>query len=119
MERSNLFIQTTDVLFQDVPESPSDSLTPNDIYVRRERQTFTRLEKTNAVLFTVRTYMEKLVDMEATETEALGKQVRGWEGEMAKYKGIGVWGPTCLGYCDEVTDRIQKQTLSSSEKVEN
>ncbi|PQE21912.1 mannosyl transferase protein [Rutstroemia sp. NJR-2017a BVV2] len=103
MERSNLFIQTTPVLFQDVPEVPSASLTADDIFVRRERQTFTRLERSEAVLFTVRTYMEKLVDMDAEEVETLGKQVRGWEEEMAKYKGIEGWGKVCLEFCDEVT----------------
>jgi hypothetical protein len=103
MERSNLFIQTTPVLFQDVPEVASASLTADDIFVRRERQTFTRLERSQAVLFTVRTYMEKLVDMDAEEIDALGKQVRGWEGEMAKYKGIEGWGKVCLEFCDEVT----------------
>ncbi|KAJ8061270.1 hypothetical protein OCU04_010335 [Sclerotinia nivalis] len=62
MERSNLFIQTTPILFQDTPEpprSPSHPLTASDIHVRRERQTFTRLPRSGAVLFTVRTYMER------------------------------------------------------------
>lgn len=65
MERSNLFIQTTPILFQDTPEpprSPTHPLTASDIYVRRERQTFTRLPKSGAVLFTVRTYMEGLME---------------------------------------------------------
>ncbi|KAM0310355.1 hypothetical protein ACHAO8_008169 [Botrytis cinerea] len=103
MERSNIFIQTTPILFQDIPEappSPSSPLTPSDIYVRRERQTFTRLPKSNAVLFTVRTYMEKLVDQNIADMEAMAKQIRGWDGDLAKYKGVDIWGDVTLAYCD-------------------
>ncbi|KAK6595230.1 mannosyl transferase [Botrytis cinerea] len=103
MERSNIFIQTTPILFQDIPEappSPSFPLTPSDIYVRRERQTFTRLPKSNAVLFTVRTYMEKLVDQNIADMEAMAKQIRGWDGDLAKYKGVDIWGDVTLAYCD-------------------
>ncbi|CAD6446508.1 d17da73b-b793-4efe-a376-d11816c436f8 [Sclerotinia trifoliorum] len=95
MERSNLFIQTTPILFQDAPEpprSPTHPLTASDIYVRRERQTFTRLPKSGAVLFTVRTYMEGLTELGFQEAESLAKQVRGWEREMGRYKGWGGGG---------------------------
>ncbi|KAM3074114.1 hypothetical protein ACMFMF_006137 [Clarireedia jacksonii] len=117
MERSNLFVQTTPVLFQDVPEVPSASLTANDIFVRRERQTFTRLERSEAVLFTVRTYMEKLVDMDAEEVDALGKQVRGWEEEMARYKGIEGWGKVCLEFCDQVTAAREGERGGNAEET--
>ncbi|QSZ30402.1 hypothetical protein DSL72_004925 [Monilinia vaccinii-corymbosi] len=115
MERSNLFIQSTPILFQDAPEPtrPNAShpapLTPSDIYVRRERQTFTRLEKSGAVLFTVRTYMEKLIELPISEAEALAKQLRGWEANMARYKGIENWGVATLGYCDEVVEERERE----------
>ncbi|TGO27713.1 hypothetical protein BPAE_0038g00590 [Botrytis paeoniae] len=112
MERSNLFIQATPILFQDIPEappSPSFPLTPSDIYIRRERQTFTRLPKSNAVLFTVRTYMEKLVDLNSADAEAMAKQIRGWDGELARYKGVGIWGDVTLGYCDGRVEEREKE----------
>jgi hypothetical protein len=104
MERHNLFIQTTPDLFQDCPEvlaSPSGSLAPEDIRVRRERQTFTRLEGSGAVLFTVRTWMERLVEMEEGELEGLLWQVEGWGEEMGRYKRRGVWGSVVEGWCEE------------------
>ncbi|TGO58305.1 hypothetical protein BOTNAR_0183g00150 [Botryotinia narcissicola] len=112
MERSNLFIQATPILFQDTPEvppSPSSPLTPSDIYIRRERQTFTRLPKSNAVLFTVRTYMERLVDLNIADAEAMAKQIRGWDGELARYKGVGIWGDVTLGYCDKKVEEREKE----------
>ncbi|KAF7951741.1 hypothetical protein EAE96_007040 [Botrytis aclada] len=112
MERSNLFIQATPILFQDIPEAtpyPSSPLTPSDIYIRRERQTFTRLPKSNAVLFTVRTYMEKLVDLNIADAEAMAKQIRGWDGELARYKGVGIWGDVTLGYCDGRVEEREKE----------
>ncbi|TGO51125.1 hypothetical protein BCON_0168g00100 [Botryotinia convoluta] len=112
MERSNLFIQATPILFQYIPEalpSPSSPLIPSDIYIRRERQTFTRLPKSNAVLFTVRTYMEKLVDLNSADAEAMAKQIRGWDGELARYKGVGIWGDVTLGYCDGRVEEREKE----------
>jgi len=102
MERSNVFVQTSPILFQDAPESePPKTLTPADIYVRRERQTFSRLEKSQAVLFTVRTYMKPLQKLELDELTGLASQIRGWEPALARYKGIDVWGDVALKWCDE------------------
>ncbi|TVY53673.1 hypothetical protein LCER1_G004114 [Lachnellula cervina] len=69
--------------------------------VRRERQTFTRLEKTGAVLFTVRTYMQPLEDLEDEEAAALIHQVRGWEEEIRVYKGWDVWGGAFEEWCEK------------------
>lgn len=103
MERTNLFIQTTPDLFQDAPEEVSEErITANRLMVRRERQTFTRLAKTGAVLFTVRTYMTPLVELGVEELKALKSQVMGWEEEIRVYKGWGIWGEPLLGWCEEV-----------------
>lgn len=103
MERTNLFIQTTPNLFIDAPEiprSPSEpAITPSDLWVRRERQTFKRLEKSNAVLFTVRTFMQRLVEVEGDQAEALKTQVEGWDDDISEYKGSKVWGETFREWC--------------------
>ena len=107
MERTNLFIQSNPHLFSDAPETPSDregeakKIMPEDLRVRRERQTFTRLEKTGAVLFTVRTYMQPLEDLEEEEAVALVHQVRGWEEEIRVYKGWDVWGKAFSEWCEK------------------
>lgn len=109
MERYNLFIQTTNELFQDGPEAPPSShviLRPEHISVRRERQTFTRLEKSGAVLFTVRTYIQPLTDLTGEEIEGLLSQIRGWEGEMKTYKGWDHWGRVVEEWCESMLTQL-------------
>jgi hypothetical protein len=104
MERSNLFIQTSPALFQDGPEEMLRALSPlnaTDVIVRRERQTFTRLPKSNAVLFTVKTYMVPLVELGDEELLALRSQLWGWEEEIRAYTGWGVWGEKVEAHCEE------------------
>lgn len=104
MERTNLFIQADPYLFSDAPEISTGHekrTIPKDLQVRRERQTFTRLEKTGAVLFTVRTYMQPLEDLEDEEAVALIHQVRGWEEEIRVYKGWDVWGGAFEEWCEK------------------
>ncbi|KAI9644555.1 hypothetical protein NHQ30_006576 [Ciborinia camelliae] len=118
MERSNLFIQTTPILFQDAPERARSALRASEIYVRRERQTFTRLATSGAVLFTVRTYMERLVDLEAAELEALRRQIAGWEAETARYKGIANWGGVLVGWCEGVEGRGREKEKEKEKEKE-
>jgi Protein of unknown function (DUF3445) len=102
MERTNLFIQATPDLFQDAPEiMPEGAISSKRLMVRRERQTFTRLAGTGAVLFTVRTYMMPLVELGVEELKALRSQVMGWEEEIRVYKGWGIWGEPLLKWCEE------------------
>ncbi|KAE9377073.1 hypothetical protein N431DRAFT_331950 [Stipitochalara longipes BDJ] len=109
MERTNLFIQTTPDLFQDVPEAAStEIIAPRRLMVRRERQTFTRLAKTGAVLFTVRTYMTPLVELSVEELKALKSQIMGWEEEIRVYKGWQIWGEPLLTWCDEVIGAVER-----------
>ncbi|KAL2062994.1 hypothetical protein VTL71DRAFT_6066 [Oculimacula yallundae] len=105
MERTNVFIQTTPHLFQDAPDALDNMqetvLTLDDLKIRRERQTFTRLEHTGAVLFTVRTFMEPLYQLGDDELSALRHQVLGWDEEVRVYKGGDIWGPLLMQYCEE------------------
>jgi len=105
MERTNLFLQASPELFLESPEdlaSRADSLTPSDMQVRRERQTFRRLESSNAVLFTVRTFMAPLAELGSEELKGLAEQVRVWgeDQAMASYKGVDVWGNMVVGWCE-------------------
>ncbi|KAG0649588.1 hypothetical protein D0Z07_3623 [Hyphodiscus hymeniophilus] len=111
MERYNLFIQTTNELFQDGPEAPPPLavlLTAENITVRRERQTFTRLEQSGGVLFTVRTYMQPLIELGAEESEGLLSQIRGWDGEMQRYKGWDHWGTVVEQWCERQISQQRK-----------
>lgn len=125
MERHTLFVQTNPDLFQneslcsslrlrpratdlglniteqDTPicDSPTSKvLTPLDIHVRRERQTFVRLPGTNAILFTVRTYMQPLTSLEDEELAAVVDIAGRWNDELAVYKGRDEWWDTVVQY---------------------
>jgi hypothetical protein len=119
MERYNLFIQSTTDLFVDCPEvertASEPQLTPDELWVRRERQTFRRLERSGAVLFTVRTYMQRLVDVEGEQACALRSQVAGWEDDIRAYKGEAVWGGAFRRWCAEM---VGKELLNVELEVE-
>lgn len=113
MERTNVFIQTTPDLFQDAPEAPpSKPLTAKDLMVRRERQTFIRLEKTDAVLFTVRTYMRPMTELGEDEIKALRSQIMGWEEEVRLYKGYAIWGETLMRWCEEMVGDVDQEDMA-------
>jgi hypothetical protein len=113
MERYNLFIQASSDLFMDVPETPRPATKPESLYVRRERQTFRRLPKSQAVLFTVRTFIEPLVSLDESEAVALRQQVGGWEGVSRKYKGSEVWGSAFAEWEKRVDERKSEKMESS------
>lgn len=104
MERTNLFIQTNPALFWDAPEGETckyeETVKIEEITVRRERQTFTRLPKSNAILFTVRTYMTPLISLGDEELRALRSQIAGWEADMKTYKAHHLWGPKLEQWCE-------------------
>ncbi|KAG4432037.1 hypothetical protein IFR05_012476 [Cadophora sp. M221] len=115
MERTNVFIQTTPNLFQDAPESspenaPNTILTIDSLQIRRERQTFTRLEHSGAVLFTVRTFMEPLTQLGDDELRVLRSQVLGWDEEVRVYKGGDIWGPLLMELCEERLGPVEIKT---------
>lgn len=107
MERSNYFLETTEpeeglghTLFR--PEGlneqkPVPSI--DDVLLRRERQTFRRLPRTGALLFSVKTTLQTLKDLPIDQLQALATEIRSWPEDMAKYKGRDVWGQRVLDYC--------------------
>ncbi|KAI9764349.1 MAG: hypothetical protein M1840_008487 [Geoglossum simile] len=64
MERSNFFVQTSPTLFhpEPLPASATTTLEVADLVIRHEKQTFRRLPKSEAILFTVRIFIYRLVD---------------------------------------------------------
>lgn len=77
-----------------------NNLLPRDIIIKSERQTFHRLPKTNAVVFTVKTSITPLVQFPKEELEGLAAEIRSWLEGIATYKGRSLWGGPVLGYCD-------------------
>lgn len=107
MERSSYFVQVIQ------PDEPWESIffqpegllqdhtvpTPERVLIRRERQTFNRLPKTNGILFTVKTTVSFLEDLPLGELQLLAKDIESWPEDMAAYKGRSHWGETISNFC--------------------
>ncbi|KAI9772431.1 MAG: hypothetical protein M1840_000634 [Geoglossum simile] len=115
-KRSSFFVQTTRTLFHPhpLPTSATTTHRVHDITIRYEKQTFHRLPKSGAILFTVQTLMCSLVDLGAEDLENFAAAVRAWPDDMAIYKGRDFWGPVALNYCDEI-NKAKKSILYGSE----
>lgn len=87
---------TGDSPIADLPTSKI--LSASDIHIRRERQTFVRLPNTNAILFTVRTYMRPLMSLGDEELAAVVDIAGRWSDELAAYKGRDEWWDTVVQY---------------------
>lgn len=101
--RQNFFMQTNDTMFQQEPFASSLEAPPaiEDIRIRHERQSLRRLPKTGAILFAVRTFLTRVVDLEDEPNsirELLGA-VRALPPDVAKYKGRPVWGEVVEEWC--------------------
>jgi hypothetical protein len=75
----------------------------DDVWLRTERQTFRRLPKSGAVVFTVKTDLARLSDVGEDELERLAVEVRSWPDDVAEYRGRNVWGAVVLDYVDDLT----------------
>jgi Protein of unknown function (DUF3445) len=94
MERSSFFVQTTPALFhpEPLPTSTTKTLEVADLIIRHEKQSFRRLSRTDAILFTVWTFMCHLGDLRAEHLEGFAATVRAWPDDIAFYKGRDFWG---------------------------
>ena len=93
-------------IFQQEP-FPTSSKTKckiEDVVIRHERQTLRRLPRSQAVLFTVRTYLTHVVDLvdEPQSLHNLRAAARAMPPKMGHYKGQGIWGEILEEYCDEI-----------------
>ena len=73
----------------------------NQVHYRSERQTLTKLPKSQAVLFTIRTYLLPLseVKKEGKEVrERLIGAIKGLPEDISNYKRAGEWGPPVIEY---------------------
>ena len=106
--RVALFVQVidpnesmSDILCQlEAPSGRKKPGHPGNVLIRRERQTFRRLPKSRAVLFTVKTELEKLTEVKAKDLQELATEIRSWPAEVANYKGRDQWGKCVLDFCD-------------------
>ena len=70
-----------------------------NIVMRRERQTFRRLEHSDTVCLAVRTTLHPLDQLSLLELQALVRDMMSWPEQVARYKGLHCWGDCVLTYC--------------------
>lgn len=77
----------------------------HQVHYRSERQMLTRLPKTGAILFTIRTYLHPFSDFKRQPVE-VSKRFLGalqkFPDDMAVYKGLTRLGPAAIRYLDEL-----------------
>jgi hypothetical protein len=111
MQRSSFFIQSfppdlrlSEILFVQFGKDffPGDRwhLLPSSLLIRRERQTFRRLQRSSTIVFTVRTTLENLTDVAESERPNLVKEIRYWPRDIAEFKGRALWQRAVVGWCE-------------------
>ncbi|KAJ5682881.1 hypothetical protein N7462_006046 [Penicillium macrosclerotiorum] len=107
MERSNYFIEVKrpdedlfEILYRPkgLCEKEIIDPSPEEIIIRRERQTFRRMPRTGTILFGVKTYLTTLDQLPMQELENLAKEMKSWPDYVGDYKGKGVWGAKVLEF---------------------
>ncbi|MCJ1249105.1 hypothetical protein MMC30_006328 [Trapelia coarctata] len=117
MERSAYFVQVADLqtdLAQILckPESldyGTKPTRPQHVIIRRERQTFKRLPKTNAILFAVKTALRPLTELSVSELRSFKQEASNWPEEVARYKGRQCWEECAFDYCDAVLSKVPSE----------
>lgn len=115
MERASFFVQVNepgqplpDILCQLEPMGRRIADEANDIVFRWECQKFRRLPKTGAILFSVKTELVQLTDMDSKELNDFAIEAKGWPDEVATYKRRHEWGECAFRFCD-TAQKMQKE----------
>lgn len=107
MERSNYFVEVKrpdedlfEILYRPkvLCEKDLSNPSPEEIIIRRERQTFRRLPRTGAIVFGVKTYLTPINQLPVQELENLAKEMQSWPEYVSEYKGKDVWGAKVLEF---------------------
>lgn len=102
--RVNWGVTNHPALFQpDVPPA-TPSMDPADLWVRVEWQTLRRLPRTGAILFTIRTYQDKMSDFRAREPRVVhdfADLVAKIPEDVATYKSIAPYRDRLVEYLDD------------------
>lgn len=116
--RSNFSVQTHDLYYVDdankghnLPKGYEQKPIPYNeldfdtkVHYRSERQVLTKLPKSKAVVFTIRTFLEPMsaLKREGTEVcERLAGAISGFPHDIATYKRAYEWGPAVKQYLQE------------------
>ena len=102
--RSNWIIQDHPALFQ--PQIPPAQLvkTPDELWIRMERQTLRRLPTTNGILFTIRGYQQPLPEY-LSRSKKIAQDIRTMlerlPDDVAQYKSVLKYRPNILNWINQ------------------
>jgi len=102
--RSNWIIQDHPALFQ--PQIPTGPLvkTPDELWIRMERQTLRRLPKTGGILFTIRGYQQPLPEYLSRSTQ-IAQNIRTMlerlPDDVAQYKSVLKYRPAIMNWINQ------------------
>ena len=102
--RSNWIIQDHPALFQ--PQIPTGSLvkTPDELWIRMERQTLRRLPKTGGILFTIRGYQQPLPEY-LSRSKQIAQNIRTMlerlPDDVAQYKSVRKYRPAIMNWINQ------------------
>ena len=102
--RSNWIIQDHPALFQ--PQIPSGPLvkTPDELWIRMERQTLRRLPKTGGILFTIRGYQQPLPEY-LSRSKQIAQNIRTMlerlPDDVAQYKSVLKYRPAIMNWINQ------------------
>ncbi|PLB54718.1 hypothetical protein P170DRAFT_470164 [Aspergillus steynii IBT 23096] len=105
IQRNNLFIQPVGEIFHLVPfEEYPKCESIDQVHIRTELQSLTRLPRSQANVFTVRTYLTPMTELrhEPEQLEALWDHTRNFPPDTANYKCHHLWGDVFEKFCREV-----------------
>lgn len=115
IQRNNLFIQPVGGIFHLVPfeERPKcDSI--DQVHIRTELQSLFRLPRSRANIFTVRTYLTPITELEhePEQLEALWDHTRNFPDSIAAYKCHHLWGDVFEEFCRRVLGKADPDISS-------
>jgi hypothetical protein len=90
----NWTVHDRDELFAPGPVPPREDLTPGNVlretYLRVERQTLRRLPESGAVVFTIRTYVHRMLDVvdTAERREMARRTLETLPADLVRYRGM-------------------------------
>ena len=102
--RSNWIIQDHPALFQ--PQIPTGPLvkTPEELWIRMERQTLRRLPKTGGILFTIRGYQQPLPEY-LSRSKQIAQNIRTMlerlPDDVAQYKSVLKYRPAIMNWINQ------------------
>lgn len=76
------------------------ALLPQHIIARREHQTFRRLPKSGVIIYSTRTEICRLAELDVHGRRKLVAEIKGWDEEVAMRKGLELWQRAVIGYCE-------------------